>query len=268
MNRSILLVVLGVVALFRPGAAEAQNAIPFDVTGGGGGHSSQGGVHLQDTIGEAAIGMATSPANVHGAGYWYCVDGLHIGPTSAVVITAFDASVSTYSVDLGGGSVIEKGLKGFNIYRSGERDARFERINESLLMPGAEFTFIDTRIRPGTTYWYRLGVVDRDGEYLSPVTRVATRAARTALHQNFPNPFNPETTISFYLARRGPVDLTIFDTQGKRVRRLIAGEMDFGSHEVVWDGRNDRGEEIGSGVYFCRLAAGKNTQTRKLTFLK
>jgi hypothetical protein len=268
MNRPIRLVVLGLFALCWFGTAEAQNTIPNDVMGGGGGRSSQGGLYLQDTVGELAIGIVTSPANVHKAGYWFCVDKLHIGPTSAILITAFDASVSAYSIELRWAIGSTDGLKGFNIYRSDELEGRFERINEVLLMPGPIFSYNDTRIRPGTTYWYRLGVVDRDGELFSPVTRVETRAAKTALHQNFPNPFNPKTTISFYLARREIVNVTIYDTRGKQVRRLVAGERDFGSHEINWDGRNDRGVAIGSGVYFCRLVAGKMTQTRKLTLLK
>ncbi|MEJ2721968.1 MAG: T9SS type A sorting domain-containing protein [bacterium] len=268
MNRLILLMALGTIALFWQGTAGAQNTIPFDLMGGGGGQSSQGGVHLQDTVGEPAIGVVTSPANVHEIGYWFCVDELHIGPTSAVLITAFDVHASAHGVTLRWAISSADGLRGFNIYRSDKRDGLFVRLNESLLLPAAEFSYHDTHIRPSTTYWYRLGAVDRDGEFYSQTANVETPAAKTALYQNYPNPFNPRTTISFYLAKREIVSLTIYDARGKQVRRLLAEERGFGSHEIVWDGRNDRGEEVGSGVYFYRLIAGKSVQTKKLTFLK
>lgn len=268
MNRPILLVALGMIALFWQGTVEAQNNIPFDVMGGGGGRSSQGGVYLQGTVGEPAIGIVTSSANVHEIGYWFCVDELHIGPTSAVLITTFDVYASDHGVELRWTISSADGLKGFNIYRSDERSGLFARINETLLLPGAKFSYRDTHVRPSTTYWYRLGAVDRDGEFYSQIAYVETPAAKTALYQNYPNPFNPRTTISFYLAQRGIVNLTIYDAQGKQVRKLLAEERDFGSHEILWDGRNDRGEEIGSGIYFCRLIAGKFVQTKKLTFLK
>jgi hypothetical protein len=268
MNRPILLVAQVVFTLFFWGTAEAQNNIPHDVMGGGGGQSSQGGLYLQDTVGEPAIGIVTSPANGHEIGYWFCVDALHIGPTSAVLITAFDAYVSTHGVELRWAIASADGLKGFNIYRSEEREGSFERINEELLQPEAEFSYRDAHVRPSTSYWYHLGAVDRDGEFFSDVAYVEIPIAKTALHQNYPNPFNPQTTISFYLAQKESVNLTIYDTQGKQVRRLVAEVRDFGSHEVVWDGYNDQGEEIGSGVYFYRLIAGKTIQTKKLTFLK
>ena len=62
--------------------------------------------------------------------------------------------------------------------------------------------------------------------------------------------------------------MTIYDARGKRVRQLVDGVYGFGKVDVSWDGTNDRGESVGSGVYFCRLRAGKDVFTKKLTLLK
>jgi hypothetical protein len=269
MNRLILFLVLGVFVLFWPGIAEAQHSIVCDVVGGGGGQSTDGSSYLQGTVGEMAIGIYSNPTNLHKSGYWYCVDALHIGPTSAVLITAFEASPLAHEVEPRWDIGSADGLKGFNIYRSEDGDGPFEQINASLILPvPGEFLYHDTRVQPRTSYWYRLGAVDSDGEFFSQVVSVETPAAKTTLHQNYPNPFNPQTTISFYLTKREMVHLTIYDTQGKQIRKLLSEPRDFGSHEILWNGRNDQGEEAGSGVYFCRLVAGKTAQTKKLTILK
>ncbi len=89
-----------------------------------------------------------------------------------------------------------------------------------------------------------------------------------SLQQNYPNPFNPTTTISFFLPGAGHVSLTIFDAQGKRIRDLIEREFTGGQATAVWDGRNNSGEAVSSGVYFYRLTAENKVLTRKLTLLK
>jgi hypothetical protein len=88
------------------------------------------------------------------------------------------------------------------------------------------------------------------------------------LEQNFPNPFNPVTTIRFGLTDRSPVELQVFDILGRRVRTLVSGELDPGFKEVFWDSRNEAGTMVGSAVYFYRLRVGQFTQTRKMLLLK
>jgi flagellar hook assembly protein FlgD len=91
------------------------------------------------------------------------------------------------------------------------------------------------------------------------------------LEQNYPNPFNPSTTIAFSLADgpRRPVRLAVFDVTGALVRTLYDGHLGPGRHSFAWDGRNDRGQRVGSGVYFYRLAGdGGFTETRKMVLLK
>jgi hypothetical protein len=93
-----------------------------------------------------------------------------------------------------------------------------------------------------------------------------------ALSQNYPNPFNPSTTISFGLPvspvedRR--VSLTVYDMRGRRVRRLIDSTLEPGDYRVVWNGRDDNGRKVPSGIYFYTLKSGESTFTRKMTILK
>jgi hypothetical protein len=103
---------------------------------------------------------------------------------------------------------------------------------------------------------------DRDDPELRNVPK------RTALYQNTPNPFNPVTVIRFDLARPGRLQLRIYDVAGRQVRTLVDEPMQTGIHEVAWDGRDESGQRVASGVYLYRLVADEVRQTRKLVVMK
>ncbi|MYE90939.1 T9SS type A sorting domain-containing protein, partial [Candidatus Poribacteria bacterium] len=95
----------------------------------------------------------------------------------------------------------------------------------------------------------------------------------TVLLPNYPNPFNPETWIPYHLAHAADVTLTIYDTKGAVVRRLDLGHQPAGyytarSKAAYWDGRNERGESVASGVYFYQLRAGDYTTLRRMVIVK
>jgi hypothetical protein len=83
------------------------------------------------------------------------------------------------------------------------------------------------------------------------------------LAQNFPNPFNPSTRIQFALPVKGHVSLKIYNVAGQLVKTLQNGVMDAGSHELTWDGSNNLGKNVASGVYFYKLNAGDNYENMK-----
>lgn len=89
-----------------------------------------------------------------------------------------------------------------------------------------------------------------------------------ALEQNYPNPFNGTTTISYSVAMSSHVDIRIFDTAGRLVKVLESSEKAPGKYSVVWRGKDLRGKSVASGVYFCRIKAGKFRQTRKVVYLR
>jgi len=88
------------------------------------------------------------------------------------------------------------------------------------------------------------------------------------LSQNMPNPFNPSTTLRFGLPEAGHVTLAVYDVNGRLVRNLAAGRFEAGRHEVVWDGKDDNGREVASGVYLARLTAPQGVVTRKMMLLR
>jgi uncharacterized Ntn-hydrolase superfamily protein len=88
------------------------------------------------------------------------------------------------------------------------------------------------------------------------------------LNQNYPNPFNPSTTISYSLAQRAYVSMKIHDMLGREIRTLIAGDQAAGSHRTEWDGFDERGNRVPSGIYFYTLTAKGFRETRKLVMLR
>ena len=88
------------------------------------------------------------------------------------------------------------------------------------------------------------------------------------LEQNFPNPFNPQTTIAFSIQKASNVHLSIYDVTGSRVRDLVDEKRVPGAYRVVWDGLNQSGNSVASGVYFYKLTAGTFTSAKKMVLLK
>jgi len=88
------------------------------------------------------------------------------------------------------------------------------------------------------------------------------------LEQNYPNPFNPTTTIDFTITKKEPVKLSIFDILGHEVKTLVNQSLAPGRHSVTWDGRDEAGAIVASGVYFYRLEAGDFIDVKKLTFIQ
>jgi len=91
---------------------------------------------------------------------------------------------------------------------------------------------------------------------------------RNSLAQNYPNPFNPQTTIAFSIAERANVRVAVYNVNGALVRTLANESRAAGAYELTWDGRDDGGRQVASGVYFYRLTAGSFTQTKKMVLLK
>jgi hypothetical protein len=90
-----------------------------------------------------------------------------------------------------------------------------------------------------------------------------------SLGQNYPNPFNPSTTIKFALPMSTPVTLEVYNILGAKVRTLINGTiMSAANHEVVWDGKNDVGAQVASGMYLYRIATDKHVATMKMMLMK
>ena len=117
----------------------------------------------------------------------------------------------------------------------------------------------------------RATVMQRVMDWLFGTTAVAESESlvRPAwLAQNVPNPFNPDTEIRFSVPARGHVRLSIYNVEGQRVRTLEDGIREPGEYAVHWNGLDNTGHSVASGVYFCALEAGNAVETRKMTLLR
>jgi hypothetical protein len=108
---------------------------------------------------------------------------------------------------------------------------------------------------------YRL-VYDPTGKYITG------RPTSFALYQNYPNPFNPETQIRYDLPVSGFVNLAIYNILGQRVRILVDEFQEVGRKSVIWDGRDDSGHQVASGIYFYKIKAENFNKTRKMILIK
>lgn len=94
------------------------------------------------------------------------------------------------------------------------------------------------------------------------------REPQEALAHNFPNPFNPQTTVVYSVRQAGRVRLDVFDVRGRRIRHLVDAVMDVGEHEVIWTAVDDDGRDVSSGVYFCVLETAADHAVRKLVVVR
>ncbi|MRR08638.1 T9SS type A sorting domain-containing protein, partial [bacterium] len=133
-----------------------------------------------------------------------------------------------------------------------------------------DYSFTDPAPPAGACY-YRIAEVDLSGArtVYGPVEiMVRERPAAAALLPPWPNPGRGAVTIPFALPRAQPVSLVIFNALGQRVRTLVAGELGAGRHDEAWDGTDDRGRTVASGVYVYRLRSGDLNGTGKLSILR
>jgi plastocyanin len=106
-----------------------------------------------------------------------------------------------------------------------------------------------------------VGVIQASPIGIEPVS--SNVPGKYELYQNFPNPFNPSTTIQFDIAERVPVDISIYDMRGAKIATLVSEQLSAGSYKVTWDGSSGP-----SGAYFIRFSAGSFTQTKKMVLIK
>ncbi len=103
-------------------------------------------------------------------------------------------------------------------------------------------------------------IVANDDPILTPVANL--------LRQNYPNPFNPETTISFDMPQPGTAMLEVYNVKGQLVKTLAGGNHEFGRHSYVWNGTDNGGNGVSSGIYFYRLTTAGHSESRKMMLLK
>jgi len=168
---------------------------------------------------------------------------------------------------------------GFNILRSSAQSSHYTKLNDKLIPANRDgrYTFIDNNAEAGARYYYKLEALDTRGNVTTHGPIVVSVAAPTAfdLSQNYPNPFsahgtfgNPTTNIKYQLPQAVQVSLTIYNMLGQEVRKLVSGQQPAGYHTAVWDGRDNAGRRVPSGVYHYRLQAGNFIVTKRMLMAK
>jgi hypothetical protein len=188
-----------------------------------------------------------------------------LGDLVAVTITRFDAKPVRGTVELTWDVFTDEAIAGFALYRrkAGEDDRRIAAV------ASGRQSYVDRAVTVGETYSYSLAAIRLDGaEVRSLPVDVSVPTGELVLGPVVPNPFNPAAMISFVLPGPGHTALAIYDVEGRLVRTLVDGPLPEGRNEIRWDGTDDRGDRVSSGVYFCRLTFGKRSLTQKMIVLK
>ena len=183
--------------------------------------------------------------------------------------TDLTAEVIDYDVQLNWDQPLAlRELSGYKIYRDEEEIAFV-----------TETQYLDSSLEPGTYNYYVTAIFSElyESEPSNEV-EVIVETGNAAdeneiksigrLFGNYPNPFNPETTISFNIKENREVILEVFNTKGQKIRTLINGNLPAGNHRVNWNGKSENDLKVPSGIYFYKIKSGNYTSTRKMILLK
>jgi len=181
----------------------------------------------------------------------------------------------------------ESELTGYHVYRSNEPIQSNSVCITTSLIPaqnistGADYTFTDNELTEEGTYYYWLESMDisgnstffgpislnfnlhDDGEIVSDPDHLGR-----SIIKNYPNPFKPSTKISFYLQNQEDASITIFNTRGQVVKQYTAKSYNPGWHEINWQGKDDNGSSLPSGIYLVRLTGKSCNMLNKMIMLK
>ena len=190
-----------------------------------------------------------------------------------VELTMFNAHlISNSTVHLNWSTSTEVNNYGFDVERSSNIN-NWQRIG---FVSGSgnsnspkNYSFIDNPIG-GTLFNYRLKQIDVGGtfKYYDAISINLGVSDEPQLLQNSPNPFNPSTSIKFYIPATSNVSIKIYDILGREIKTLINEQTTAGYHIVYWNGKDSKGENVASGVYLYRLTADSFSETKKMNLLK
>jgi hypothetical protein len=177
-----------------------------------------------------------------------------------VELSSFSAAVvESQRVLLNWKTASEQDNAGFNVLRSSAERGKYEKINDKLIPArrDGDYQFVDDKVDAGGKYYYKLESLDRDGQIQlhGPIQIAVALPQAFVLNQNYPNPFNPSTHIRFELPKAAVVTLSVYNSLGQEVRRLVNGQKPAGYHTIVWNGKDQNGRPAPSGVYHYRLQA-------------
>jgi hypothetical protein len=166
---------------------------------------------------------------------------------------------------------------GFHILRSKNSEGPYERITPAMIAGQGtcssehEYSFADPNVKWDEMYYYQIHEIstqfmDTSRTFYGPLA-VKTGKAPVGfrLSQNYPNPFNPNTEIEYVIDQPSHVSIVVYNLLGKEVKTLVNEEKRAGIYQVKWDGMNEAGTSVPSGIYLYRISAGDKSEIRKMT---
>ena len=193
--------------------------------------------------------------------------GQYVDIPTPVAISSFSAAPDGAAVSLSWNITADETFSGFDVYRR-EIGGIDQRVNASRLSPNTR-SYVDRTVAAGKRYSYQLIAVGAvGGEFRSQRAKIALPALSATLRQNVPNPFNPETTIRFVIPSENTVTITVYGAHGEKVRTLVERRYAPGEWAATWDGTDDAGRRVASGVYYYRMRIGSVEQSKKMVLIK
>jgi cytoskeletal protein CcmA (bactofilin family) len=219
--------------------------------------------NILDTEPSAVISIEISecPTNI------YVVRELDIENDVKVLITGDDAatdkvtfiSLQSRKIKIGEGAVVQGNVIVPNAEVHFSEGSEFRGAlcaDKITLEPNVAFSFHSSEV-----------LTKKADEKVATTTEQAP-VSSYELEQNYPNPFNPSTQIAFSVKEAGDMQLSIYNLNGQEVRTLISGHMESGRHAITWDGRDNVGQLVPSGIYFYKLRVNGFVQTKKMSLIK
>ncbi len=206
----------------------------------------------------------------------YSVDNLAPSPPAGLTISQHQTG-GTWQAVVRWKHVPDEDFNYYRLYRSTKEG--FDPTSVTLYATTSDTFFVDTKIDFGENYFYRVTAIDFSGNEsdYSDECSIAVNVASLghpllptefAMFQNYPNPFNAATNINYQLPRASQVFITIYNTCGQEIRTLINAEKAAGYYTIQWDGKDDQGHQVGTGIYLCQMRAGGCTLTKKMAIVK
>jgi hypothetical protein len=210
------------------------------------------------------------------------------GQTLPVTLSNFTAVVTSENfVNIAWTAETETNHSGYNIYRNEAKDLdNAIKINAHLIDQGSEigtqnnYFYTDFEVYTNIVYYYWLESVSLNGasDFYGPLTVTIGDPTQeplppvvpmvTKLYNAFPNPFNPNTNIRYSLKEAGKVNIEIYNMKGQRIKAYHQEHNAPGYYQVSWDGRDENGRVVSSGIYLYRLTTGKYTAAKKMILAK
>lgn len=210
------------------------------------------------------------------------------GQTLPVTLSNFTAVVTSENfVNIAWTAETETNHSGYNLYRNEAKDLdNAIKINAHLIDQGSEigtqnnYFYTDFEVYTNIVYYYWLESVSLNGasDFYGPLTVTIGDPTQeplppvvpmvTKLYNAFPNPFNPNTNIRYSLKEAGKVNIEIYNMKGQRIKAYHQEHNAPGYYQVSWDGRDENGRVVSSGIYLYRLTTGKYTAAKKMILAK